>query len=54
MTRAGLRSWLAPFLGAADRAARTGASCVAMILAAIFAAVLAPYDPLAIDPIIRL
>jgi peptide/nickel transport system permease protein len=53
MTRAGLRSWLAPFL---ERPiALLGlAILVAMILAAIFASVLSPYDPLAIDPIIRL
>ena len=53
MTRAGVRSWLAPFLG--RPIALVGlAILVAMILAAIFASVLAPYDPLAIDPIIRL
>jgi peptide/nickel transport system permease protein len=53
MTRAGLRSWLAPFLG--RPIALLGlALLVAMILAAIFASVLSPYDPLAIDPIIRL
>jgi peptide/nickel transport system permease protein len=53
MTRAGLHSWLAPFL---ERPiALLGlAILVAMILAAIFASVLSPYDPLAIDPIIRL
>ncbi|MBZ0230328.1 MAG: ABC transporter permease [Bauldia sp.] len=53
MTRAGLRSWLAPFLG--RPIALLGlAILAAMILAAIFASVLSPYDPLAIDPIIRL
>ncbi len=53
MTRAGVRSWLAPFLG--RPIALLGlAILVAMILAAIFASVLSPYDPLAINPIIRL
>ena len=53
MTHAGLRSWLAPFLG--RPIALLGlAILAAMILAAIFASVLSPYDPLAIDPIIRL
>jgi len=53
MTRARLHSWLAPFLG--RPIALLGlAILVAMILAAIFASVLSPYDPLAINPIIRL
>ena len=53
MTRAGFHSWLAPFLG--RPIALLGlAILLAMILAAIFASVLSPYDPLAIDPIIRL
>lgn len=53
MTRAGIHSWLAPFLG--RPIALLGLTIlIAMIFAAIFASVLSPYDPLAIDPIIRL
>ncbi|MCB1492662.1 MAG: ABC transporter permease [Rhodobiaceae bacterium] len=53
MTRGGFHSWLEPFLG--RPIALIGlAILVATILAAIFASVLAPYDPLAINPIIRL
>jgi peptide/nickel transport system permease protein len=53
MRREGLGSWLAPFL--ARPVALAGLAVLfAMVLAAIFAAVLSPYDPQAIDPIIRL
>jgi len=53
MTRAGIHSWLAPFLG--RPIALLGlAILIAMVFAAIFASVISPYDPLAIDPIIRL
>jgi peptide/nickel transport system permease protein len=53
MKREGLASWLAPFLG--RPVALVGLAILfAMIFAAIFAAVLSPYDPQAIDPIIRL
>lgn len=53
MRREGLGSWLTPFV--ARPVALAGLVFLfAVILAAIFAAVLAPYDPQAIDPIIRL
>ena len=53
MRREGIGSWLAPFL--ARPVALAGLAVLfAMVLAAIFAAVLSPFDPQAIDPIIRL
>ena len=53
MKKEGIRSWLTPFL--ARPVALAGlAFLFVVILAAVFAAVLAPYDPQAIDPIIRL
>ncbi len=53
MRREGLGSWLAPFL--ARPVALVGlAILLGMVLAAIFAGMLSPYDPQAIDPIIRL
>ncbi len=53
MNREGIGSWLAPFLARPVALVGLAILC-AMIFAAIFAAVLAPYDPQAIDPIIRL
>jgi peptide/nickel transport system permease protein len=53
MKREVIDSWLAPFL-ARPIALMGLAILLAMILAAMFAALLSPYDPLAIDPIIRL
>jgi peptide/nickel transport system permease protein len=53
MTRGSAPSWLAPFL--ARPIAMAGlAILLAMVLAAIFAPLLAPYDPIAINPIARL
>src|SRR5438105_5063788 len=45
--------WLAPFVARPIAMAGLGV-LVAMVLAAIFAAWLAPFDPYAIDPMIRL
>ena len=53
MNREGIGSWLAPFLARPVALVGLAILC-ATIFAAIFAAVLAPYDPQAIDPIIRL
>jgi peptide/nickel transport system permease protein len=53
VNRDGIASWLAPF--AARPISMAGlAVIVAMALAALFAPLLAPYDPYAIDPLIRL
>jgi peptide/nickel transport system permease protein len=53
MTRARLASWLAPFT--ARPIGLVGlAILLIMVLAAILAGLLAPYDPLAIDPVTRL
>jgi peptide/nickel transport system permease protein len=53
VNRDGMALWLAPFLARPIAMAGLGV-LVAMILAAAFAPLLAPYDPYAIDPLIRL
>ncbi len=53
MNRANIATWLAPFFA---RPIALAGLCVllAMVIAAIFAPSLAPYDPYAIHPMIRL
>src|SRR5207249_1394277 len=53
VNRGGIAFLLAPFLARPITMAGLGV-LVAMVLAAIFAPLLAPYDPYAIDPLIRL
>ena len=53
MTREGIGSWLSPLVGRPVALAGV-VILVVVVLAAIFAAVLSPFDPLSIDPIIRL
>jgi peptide/nickel transport system permease protein len=53
VNRDGMTLWLAPFMARPIAMAGLGV-LVAMILAAVLAPLLAPYDPYAIDPVIRL
>jgi peptide/nickel transport system permease protein len=53
VNRDGMTLWLAPFVARPIAMAGLGV-LVAMVLAAIFAPLLAPFDPYAIDPMIRL